>query len=169
MIYGILTSKQHAVKLINFMNIYEPDIKYIVSTSKYAPQEFEYDIGVCYCYNFLIDVDELGNENKVYYNYHPASLSNSGASYGDWGNYARGLYDLQTGKLKEWGVSLHCIDRGVDTGTVLRVLRVPLMSIPIDSQELGDASHYFLLQLFKKTIHALQFKPKTKEELDKLC
>lgn len=145
--------------------MYEPDIKYIISTSKTAPQEFEYDIGVCYCYNFLIDVDAPENKDRIYYNFHPAPLP----EYSDWGNYARGLHDLKIGKIKEWGASLHCIDEGIDSGTVLRVINVPLLSVPVDISELGDAVHYHMFQLYKKVIHALQFKPKTKEELDKLC
>jgi folate-dependent phosphoribosylglycinamide formyltransferase PurN len=163
MIYGILTEKRHATKLVNFSN--KINIDYIISTSKYACEEFNFDIGVCYSYPYLIDVSAPYNKGRTFYNFHPAILP----EYGDWGNYARGMHELQNGKLKEWGVSLHCIDKGIDIGTVLRVLKIPLLSIPTDVSELGDISHYYLFNLFKMAIHALQFKPKTKEELDKLC
>lgn len=153
------------MKLINYMNLYEPEIHYIISTSKYAAKELEYDIGVCYGYDWLIDVNAPENKDRIHYNFHPAPLP----EYKDWGNYARGLHDLKTGKIKEWGASLHCIDEGIDSGTVLRVMNVPLLSIPVDVSELGDAVHYYMFQLYRQTIRALQFKPKTKEELDRLC
>lgn len=158
-----MTSKQHAVKLINFLNQYTPEIKYVVGTSQYGPKEFSFDIGVCYSYSWLIDEETL--EDKPWYCFHPGPLP----TYGDWGNYARGLHDLKRGKLKEWGVSLFVVDKGIDSGTVLRVLNIPLMSVPVEAQELGDIGHYYLFQLFKQTIRALAFAPKTKEELDKLC
>lgn len=163
MIFGIFTSTRHAVKLINFLNYCRPDIEYIVSTSHFGPQELNYDVGICYGFKWLIDEETLKHHD--FYNFHPAPLP----SHGDVGNYARGLHDLRIGKLKDWGVSLHVIDRGVDSGPVLRVFNIPLMSIPVEAQELGDIGHYYLFQLFKQTISALEKKPKTKEELDKLC
>jgi len=161
--YGIFTSPRHAVKLINYLNYYQPGLEYIISTDRYGPYELDYDIGVCYGFKWLI-ADELLKKHD-FYNFHPAPLP----SHGDAGNYARGLHDLKNGRLKEWGVSLHRIDHGVDSGTVLQTISIPLASIPVDAQELGDIGHYWLFQLFKKTIHALQFKPKIKEELDRVC
>jgi methionyl-tRNA formyltransferase len=164
--YGIFTNKRHATKLINYINICS-DIGYIISTDKYGPRELQYDIGICYCFQHLIDEESL--KEHVCYNYHPAPLSNKGStSYGDWGNYARGLKDIADGKLHNWGVSLHLIEKNIDRGAVLTVLNFPLRSIPVDISELGDISHYFLFQLFKETIDLLQFKPKTEEEFKKL-
>jgi len=160
---GIFTSTRHAVKLINFLNFHCSEIEYIVSTSQFGPQELEYDIGICYGFPWLIDEETL--KKHAFYNFHPAPLP----SHGDAGNYARGLHDLKTGKLKEWGVSLHVINHGIDSGEVLRMIHIPLMSIPVDSQELGDIGHYYLFQLFKQTMKALEKKPRTKEELDDLC
>lgn len=158
----LMTSKQHATKLVSYLN--QKVTFYVISTSKYLPYNHPRDdIGVCYGYPYLINKEELSK--RTWYNYHPAPLP----EYGDWGNYARGLYDLQKGKLKNWGVSLHLIDKSVDTGKVLRVLDIPLMSIPCDIQELGDIGHYYLFQLFKQTIHALRLEPKTKKELDEIC
>lgn len=156
MIYGVFTKKRHAEKLVNYLN--DIDIEYSISTCKYGPYEVEYDIGVCYGYPFLIAEELL---DKPWYNYHPAPLP----EYKDWGNYIRGLHDLQTGKITRWGVSLHCIDKGVDSGEVLKMLSIPLMSIPCCKSELGDISHYYLFQLFKQTVHALKEKPRNWEEL----
>lgn len=159
--YGIFTQKRHAEKLVNYLN-HHTSIDYLISTCKSAPYEMDYDIGVCYGFPHLIDVSRFTSKVIFWYNYHPAPLPD----YGDWGNYARGLHDLRSGKIQEWGVSLHVIDEGIDSGTVLRVLPVPLMSIPVDHQELGDIGHYYMFQLFKQTIEALEYEPLTKEELD---
>lgn len=157
MIYLILTSKRHATKIVNHLN-HNTNIFYFISTDKNI-DSFNYDIGVCYGYPHLIAEKTL--EKHIFYNYHPAPLP----VYGDWGNYARGLHDLQSGKLKKWGVSLHRIDKNIDKGEVLKVLDIDLMSIPVDIQELGDIGHYCLFQLFKQTIEALKFCPLNKEEL----
>lgn len=156
--YGIFTKKRHAEKLVNYLNQYT-SIDYLISTCKLGPYELDFDVGVCYGFPHLIDVSRF---TSTWYNYHPAPLP----EYRDWGNYARGLHDLKVGKIKDWGVSLHVIDEGIDSGTVLRVLTVPLMSIPVDNHELGDIGHYYLFQLFKQTVELLDCKPRTKKELD---
>lgn len=170
----LCTSKQHATKLVNFLNFHETECGgYYITTDKAIPDYWFWNcsIGVCYGYPWLIDkkthVDAKGiGRNIPFYNFHPAPLP----TYGDWGNYSRGLSDLKSGKLKQWGVSLHLTDENIDKGTVLRVIDIPLISIPDDMQELGDIGHYYMFQLFKQTIGALRrWIPKTKEELDRLC
>lgn len=123
----------------------------MISTCKHGPETLTYDLGVCYGFPHLIKV-ELHPE--PFYNYHPAPLP----GYGDWGNYQRGLHDLKNGVITEWGVSLHAIDDTIDGGTVLQTMPVPLHTIPVDIQELGDIAHYWLFQLFKDTIEALEFR-----------
>lgn len=169
MTFGIFTQKQHATKIVNFMNITDADNEYIISTDQYGPETYDYDIGICYCFPHLINVDDAKHKHCTYYNYHPAPLSNKCLSYGDWGNYARGMYDLMTGTLSEWGVSLHVVTNKIDDGPILRVLKVPLRSVPIDISEIADISHYYLFQLFKNTILKLRSRPMTKQELDALC
>lgn len=175
----LCTSKQHASKLVNYLNAHESECGgYFICTSKFIPDYMIWSssIGVCYSYPWLIN--EGGYPKHItWYNFHPAPLLSKphqppfdAQPYGDWGNYSRGLWDLKEGRLKEWGVSLHLIDKGIDVGTVLREMKVPLMSIPDDIQELGDIGHYYCFQLFKKVIAVLhRHIPRTKEELDKLC
>lgn len=162
----LMTKQQHATKLVNYLN-HTGYLGYTISTSEEIPYcgLLGGHIGVSYCYPHLIKKEELSK--MTWYNYHAAPLPR----YGDWGNYARGLHDLQVSQDKElrWGVSLHIIDPGIDSGPILRCLDVPLLSKPCDIQELGDITHYYLFQLFKQTIHALKKEPKTKEELDTLC
>lgn len=160
--YGIFTKPQHVEKIVNFLNE-STDIYYIISTNKYEPLAYDFDIGISYCFPWIIDSRyDAGMllETKDWYNYHPAPLP----EYKNWGNYQKGI----KAGVEAWGVSLHRMTKHVDEGPVLKVKYFKLNSIPSNTQELGDISHYHLFQLFKETIELLEDCPKTKKELDKL-
>jgi len=159
--FGIFTKPQHVEKIVNFLNE-NTDLHYIISTNRYEPLAYDFDIGVSYCFPWVIDSrynDGMLLENKDWYNYHPAPLP----FYGGWGNYQKGI----KAGIKEWGVSLHRMTEHVDEGPVLKVKYFKLDSPPVNTQELGDISHYHLFQLFKETIKLLEHCPKTDEELKK--
>jgi len=164
MIYGIFTKPQHVEKIVNFLN-QRTDIDYIISTNKYEPLAYDFDIGISYCFPWVIDsrFDRNGIkllETKDWYNYHPAPLP----LYKDWGNYQKGIKS----KVEEWGVSLHRMTEHVDEGPVLKIKYFKLETLPVNTQELGDISHYYLFQLFKETIELLEGCPKTMDGLKEL-
>jgi len=158
--YGIFTKTQHVEKIVNFLNE-NTDLYYVISTNKWEPLAYEFDIGVSYCFPWIIDskYNEL-LETKDWYNYHPAPLP----FYGGWGNYQKGIKN----EIEEWAVSLHRMTEQVDEGPVLKVKHFKLHSLPTNTQELGDISHYYLFQLFKETIELLERCPKTEEEFKEL-
>jgi methionyl-tRNA formyltransferase len=162
--YGIFTKEQHVEKIVNHLNL-NTDIKYIISTNRWEPSAFDFDIGVSYCFPWLIDLKAPENKNRIWYNYHPSPLP----EFGDWGHWVRGLKRIkETGELL-WGVSLALIDEGIDTGPELKTRWFHLDTIPVNTQELADITHYYLFQLFKQTIVCLRDKPVTKEQMDLVC
>jgi len=153
--YGIFTKPIHVEKIVNYLNNYTT-LDYCVSTEKYEHRAFEFKVGVSYCFPYKVDA----NDGHTWYNYHPAPLPDfPGAT-----NYA----DAINKNIEEYGVTLHLMTEEIDRGTILKVVRFPLESIPVNSNELGSITHYKLFQLFKNTIEFLQYCPKTEEELNKL-
>ena len=157
--YGIFTKPQHVEKLVNYLNQYT-DIDYVISTNKYELVSLNFDIGISYCFPYIIDLNDEYNKNRIWYNYHPAPLPR----YGDLGNYQKGIKE----KVEWWGVSLHLMVKKVDAGPVFQIDYFKLKEVPINTQELGDISHYYLFQLFKGTINLLKGCPKNKKEFDEI-
>lgn len=155
--------KQHVEPMVNYLN--QLDLDYIISSYKFSPESFDFDVGVSYCWTWLIDLDK--HPGVTWYNYHPAPLKWLAEGFPGQNSYAKGVHWMKKTGIKEWGVTLHLIDNGVDTGPILKQRFFNLDSIPCDVQELGDISHYHLFQLFKDTILYLQYKPKTREELNR--
>ena len=156
--YGIFTKKQHVEKLVNFLNE-NTELHYIISTNKWEPLAYDFDIGISYCFPWIIDSRYDNNkllESKDWYNYHPAPLP----YYGGLKSYQKGITD----RVKEWSVTLHRMIERVDEGTILATKCFKLDSVPINIQELGDISHYYLFQLFKETIEMLKHCPKTEKD-----
>ena len=139
--YGIFTKPIHVEKLANHLNQH-PDIDYIISTSKEEIYAYDFDIGISYCFPYIVDVN-----SKPWYNYHPAPLP----KYPGLMNYAQPIHD----KVKEFGVTLHRMTMEVDKGEIIATKLFPLPSIPCSTNELGNIAHYYLFQLFKETIEGL--------------
>ena len=156
---AIFTKPIHVEKLVNFMNQYT-DLNYLISTRKEELRAFDFEVGVSYCFPYIVDVNYSKSGKRIWYNYHPAPLP----EYPGLDNYSLPIRD----KIKEFGVSLHVMTERVDSGPILRVKKFPLESLPVNTNELGTISHYYLFQLFKETVATLQNKPKNKEELEKL-
>ena len=155
--YGILTKPIHVEKIVNYLNQHT-DLHYVITTNKEEIYAYDFDIGVSYSYARIIDIDDEVNKKRVWYNYHPAPLPD----YPGLMNYACPIRD----KVTEFGVSLHIMTMVADKGPLLKVRRFSLDDAPINSNELGNITHYHLFQLFKETIKVLQYKPKTKNELE---
>ena len=138
---GIFTKPIHVEKIVNFLNRYT-NIDYIISTSKQEVYAYDYDVGISYCFPYIIKIDKT-----PWYNYHPAPLP----KYPGLMNYAEPIHD----KVKTFGVSLHKMTNEVDKGEIIKVKTFKLDSLPVNSNELGNIAHYYLFQLFKETIQEL--------------
>ena len=134
---GIFTKPIHVEKIVNYLNQHT-DINYIISTNKQEIESFEFDIGISYCFPYIIDI-----KDKLWYNYHPAPPNYPGMS-----NYSKPVAD----KVKEFAVMLHKMTNVVDEGPIVKIKHFKLDSIPVNSNELGNITHYYLFQLFKETI-----------------
>lgn len=145
--YGIFTKPIHVEKLVNFLNQYT-DIDYIISTSREEIYAFDYDIGISYCFPYIVDVNYPTYTTRKWYNYHPAPLP----EYPGLDNYAAPIKD----KVKNFGVTLHKMSNKVDDGKIIKKKYFKLDSTPISTNELGSITHYYLFQLFKETIEGLK-------------
>ena len=140
---GIFTKPIHVEKIVNFLN-QKTKIKYVICTSKNEIDMYDFDIGISYCFPYIIDL-----KGRPWFNYHPAPLKYPGFT-----NYSKPVKD----KVREFGVALHQMTSEVDKGPIVKVRKFKLDSIPINSNELGSIVHYHLFQLFKETIATLETK-----------
>jgi len=141
--YGIFTKARQVEKIVNYLNKFT-DIDYVISTDKKEIKLFDFDIGISYCFPYVIDVKKDG---RSWYNYHPAPLPEySGSS-----NYINAIKD----EVKKYGVTLHKMTNEVDKGEIIKKIEFNLDSKPCNVDELGSISHYYLFQLFKATIKSL--------------
>jgi len=137
---GIFTKPIHVEKIVNYLNQHT-NIDYIICTNKQELDMYEFDVGVSYCFPYIIDIGK-----KIWYNYHPAPPNYPGMS-----NYSVPI----KGKVTDFGVMLHKMTNVVDKGPIVKIKHFKLDSIPINSNELGNITHYYLFQLFKETIEEL--------------
>jgi len=142
--YGIFTKPIHVEKLVNYLNM-NTDIDYIISTSRGELVAYDFDIGVSYCFPYIVDVNYPLTDKRKWFNYHPAPLPEYPGINDD------AIYD----KVTEFGVTLHMMTNKVDKGRIIKVRRFKLDSIPPSPNELGSIAHYHLFQLFKETIESL--------------
>jgi len=150
--YGIFTKPIYVKKLVNYLNQYT-DIDYIIETKKEYIYTYDFDIGISYCFPYIIDVEYIEyltpkNIKKVWYNYHPALLP----KYKGLNCYSDAIRD----KVKSFGVSVHRMTNDIDSGEIFKSLMFKLYDVPIDENELGNICHYYLFQLFKNTITKLK-------------
>lgn len=134
---GIFTKPEHVEKIVNYLNQYTSVI-YVISTNKQEIDLFEYDIGISYCWPWKVSKEHLALRD--WYNYHPGLLPEcKGVDC-----YVRAMLD---GK---YGVTLHRMDEGFDTGEILRRVQIP--ADPVNTQDLANITHYELFRLFQATI-----------------
>jgi len=155
---AIFTKPIHIEKIVNYLNTFIR-INYIISTSREEINAYDFDVGISYCFPYIVDVNYPVADKRMWYNYHPAPLP----KYKGLNNYSFPIYD----KVKTFGVSLHIMTDEVDGGEVLKKINFKLRSVPISTNELGTISHYYLFQLFKETIRILLHKPKNLKEFKK--
>ena len=144
--YAIFTKPIHVEKIVNFLNT--TDIDYVISTRKEEIYGYDFDIGVSYCFPYIVDVHYPEKDRRKWFNYHPAPLP----EYPGIRNYVDAISD----KVVEYGVTLHVMTEQVDKGPIVKKMTFSLDSIPISTNELGNISHYKLFQLFKETIMELE-------------
>lgn len=143
-IYGIFTKPIHVEKIVNYLNFEHPLLVYHISTEKPELSAFGYDLGVSYCFPHIVKVSKAG---VPWYNYHPAPLP----EYPGLFNYSKAIRE----RVTEFGVTLHRMTDEVDQGDILKIKRFRLESSPVNTNELGNITHYYLFQLFKETIAKL--------------
>jgi len=141
-LYGIFTKPCHVEKLVNYLNKYT-DIDYIISTSKQDIKSYSFDIGISYCFPYIIDIKDI-----PWYNYHPAPLP----EYPGINCYSHAIHD----RVRRYGVTLHQMTNTVDQGEIIEKNMFDLVEAPCCVDELGSIAHYYLFQLFKKTINKLK-------------
>lgn len=141
--YGFFTKKIHVEKLVNYLNMHT-DIDYIISTERGEVFAYDFDIGISYCFPYIVDVNYPISDDRKWFNYHPAPLP----EYPGLRNYADAIRD----KVTEFGVTLHLMTNEVDKGKIIKIKRFKLDSVPVSTNELGCIAHYYLFQLFKETI-----------------
>ena len=139
--YGIFTKPIHVEKIVNYLN-QNTGVDYIISTNKQEIESFEFDIGVSYCFPHIIDI-----KDKPWYNYHPGPPKYPGMT-----NYSKPVKD----KVTDFAVMCHKMTNEVDKGPIVKIKHFKLDSIPVNSNELGNITHYYLFQLFKETIGWLE-------------
>lgn len=140
--FGIFTKPIHVEKIVNYLNRYT-NVSYIISTSREEVYAYEYDVGISYCFPYIVKIDKI-----PWYNYHPAPLP----KYPGLMNYSHPIRD----KVMEFGVTVHKMTNDVDKGKIIKVKHFKLKSLPSNTNELGCISHYYLFQLFKETIEGLE-------------
>lgn len=164
--FAVFTKPRHVEKLTNFLTQFT-NIDFVISTSKQELSAFDFDVGVSYCFPFIIRRKHLdGRDGRVWFNYHPAPLP----EYPGLDNYSIPIRD----GVETFGVTLHVMTEKVDKGEILGAETFELSSVPVCSAELGDIAHYHLFQLFKRTITDLEgfskgkkFKSRTKSNCEK--
>jgi len=143
--YGIFTKSIHVEKLISYLNTIKID--YLISTKKDEVYSSNFNIGVSYCFPWIVDVDYPNKDERRWFNYHPAPLP----EYPGPTNYV----DAMRNQVMSFGVTLHQMTQEVDRGEIIKQLHFPLRSVPVHTSELGVICHYYLFQLFKETIEKL--------------
>ena len=150
---AIFTKPVHVEKIVNYLNQYT-EVDYIISTDKLEERfnQYDYDIGVSYCWPYRVQLTEMINMDdakpeKVWFNYHPSLQQYPGLS-----NYIQPIKDGVTSH----GVMLHRMSDKIDKGEVIESRVFQLDSVPTHTNELGCISHYYLFQLFKDTIEGLE-------------
>jgi len=140
--YGVFTKPVHIEKIVSFLNT--TDLDYVISSQRKEIYAYKFDIGISYCFPWIIDIARGSCE---WYNYHPAPLP----EYPGLRNYA----DAIRNNITEYGVTLHKMSKVVDMGEVVKVKTFKLETVPVNTSELGCITHYYLFQLFKETIVSL--------------
>lgn len=145
MMLGIFTKPTHVEKLHHFLNTLEWDFKYFISTKFEDLNAYNFDVGISYCFPRIIPDCHL--KDKKWYNYHPAPLPR----YPGLNCYAFAIKD----KVKNFGVTLHEMTDKPDAGEILARQDFKLDTEPVHHNELGTIAHYYLFQLFKKTVERI--------------
>lgn len=138
----IYTKERHKDKIRKYLTL--NGLEYEIFLTKDNPRITPFDLGISYCYPRKIEEPLLSTPKLGFFNYHPAPLP----QYRGKNIYEEAL------KKKElhWGVTLHKMDKHYDTGPIIILKKIELHEPAQTIEELGTISHYFLFNLFKKTI-----------------
>ena len=144
---GIFTKPIHIEKIVNFLN-QKTDLDYIISTRRDDLHTYDFDVGISYCFPYIVDIEYPIRDKRKWFNYHPALLP----EYPGINCLSDAIHD----KIKHFGVTLHRMTAKVDGGDNIAIKTFDLASVPISVNELGCIAHYYLFQLFKETIGSLK-------------
>ena len=147
----IFTKKRHVEKIENFCKLL--NIKYKIYTVEDDPTDGfetresvgkEFELGISYCYPRKI-LDPLLSAPKLgFINFHPGKLP-------DYKAPDQALKAIEKQEVN-WGVTVHYMSEQYDEGKIIEMMPIMLHEPPTDRKELMAVTHYFLFELFKKTI-----------------
>ena len=138
----IYTKQRHISKITKFLNSIK--LEHEIYTIHDNPPKTDFQFGVSYCYPRKIPLELLNSPKLGFVNYHPAPLP----KYKGPDEYSDAIKNQET----QWGVTVHKMDKDFDSGEIIEVNEFTLHEPPTSIEELGAISHYFLFNLFKKTI-----------------
>ena len=105
-------------------------------------RNIEYDLGISFLYTYKIPASEF-EKNKIWLNFHPGPLP----AY-----RGRNLcYHAIMNGAKQFGATLHYMNKDFDTGNIIEVITFPIQS-HFTAGDLSKLSKNALAQLFKKYI-----------------
>ncbi len=144
----VYTKQRHISKIIKFLN--SLNLEHEIYTIKDNPPIKSFDLGISYCYPRKITNPLLSTPKKGFVNYHPGPLPN----YKGPNEYEEAIKNQEI----QWGVTVHEMNEDYDTGKIIKIDKFTLHEPPTSIEELGAISHYFLFNLFKKTVQDLSNK-----------
>lgn len=143
----VYTKERHIRKIENYLN--SLSLEHQIYTVKDNPKSGDFELGVSYCYPRKITEPILSMPKKGFINYHPGPLP----EYKGPNEYENAIKNSET----SWGVTVHYMDKGFDTGEIIKIKKIELHEAPTSIPELGAISHHFLFELFKETIKDLYY------------
>ena len=112
--------------------------------NKINTKEIEFDIAVSYVYWRILKKPLIKSPKLGILNFHPAPLPDLRGT----GGFNLAILENH----KSFGVTVHYMDEGIDTGPIVEVDRFPIDAKFETAQSLEKKSHKKMVELFKKTL-----------------
>ena len=150
-IVGVLTDNHLAISPTADVARYHKLPLYDFADALIAMQDGRlcFDLGISVLYWRKLRDEFLSVPALGVINYHPAPLPDYRGTAG----YNMAIMDC----LREWAVTAHYIDEGIDTGDIIEVARFAICHEEETAQSLERKTQYVLLELFKRTIDRALF------------
>ncbi len=113
----------------------------------YSKKFSDIDLIISYLYPKKIKKALLNLSKIGCINFHPAPLPDFRGVCG----YSFGIFE----EVKEWGVSVHFVDKNFDTGDIIKVKKFSINPGEETALSLEKKSQFYLYELFKETINVI--------------